>query len=82
MQRLSCDRYPCHFPDQDCTFCFCPFYPCEDERTGGHFVDVSGEWCCEGCTIVHRKEVAEMIMDALLRGEEVEQIWEEVAKKL
>jgi len=26
--------------------------------------------------------VAEMIMDALLRGEEVEQIWEEVAKKL
>ena len=26
--RNTCQYYPCHFHNQDCTFCFCPFYPC------------------------------------------------------
>jgi len=80
MQRLSCDRYPCHFPDQDCTLCFCPFYPCEDERTGGRFVD--GEWCCEGCFVVHREEVAKAVIEALVQGEDVSIAWKEVTKWL
>jgi threonine-phosphate decarboxylase len=29
----ECNYYPCHFESQDCTFCFCPFYPCQDGRT-------------------------------------------------
>ncbi|MDP6613031.1 MAG: cysteine-rich small domain-containing protein, partial [Candidatus Hydrothermarchaeota archaeon] len=24
----KCEYYPCHFQGQDCTWCFCPFYPC------------------------------------------------------
>ena len=40
----ECPYFPCHHPDQDCTFCFCPLYPCGDpllgeyaisQRTGG-----------------------------------------------
>ena len=22
---LSCDYHPCHYPGQDCTFCYCQF---------------------------------------------------------
>jgi threonine-phosphate decarboxylase len=80
MERVSCDRYPCHFPDQDCTFCFCPFYPCNDERTGGRMVD--GEWSCEGCTLIHIPEVAERVMEGLIRGDGLEEIWKEVEKKV
>ncbi len=29
-----CEYYPCHFDGQDCTFCFCPFYPCGDNSKG------------------------------------------------
>ena len=28
----SCEYYPCHFVGQDCTWCFCPFYPAEMSR--------------------------------------------------
>ncbi|MGB4652671.1 cysteine-rich small domain-containing protein [Methanothrix sp.] len=73
MQRLNCERFPCHRPQQDCSLCFCPFYPCRDERTGGREVD--GSWCCENCHIVHQKEVAEMVLDGLLQGQSIAQVW-------
>ncbi len=86
MRRLNCERYPCHFPDQDgtfyqdCTFCFCPFYPCFEQRTGGRFED--GTWSCERCTVIHREDVAEMVMDSLMQGEALDDIWKKVAKLL
>ena len=80
MRRESCDRYPCHFPDQDCTFCFCPFYPCADERTGGRLVDA--EWSCEGCVVLHSPQVAERVMERLVRGDDLEEIWKEVVELL
>ncbi len=80
MERVSCDRYPCHFPDQDCTFCFCPFYPCTDERTGGRMAD--GGWSCEGCAVIHLPEVAERVMEGLIRGDDLGEIWKEVEKRL
>ncbi|MEA2045119.1 MAG: cysteine-rich small domain-containing protein [Euryarchaeota archaeon] len=86
MRRLNCERYPCHFPDQDgtlyqdCTFCFCPFYPCFEPRTGGRFED--GTWSCECCTVIHREDVAEMVMDSLMQGEALDDIWKKVAKLL
>lgn len=61
----SCEYYPCHVPDHDCTWCFCPFYPCEDEETGGGWVtrkDGSLIWGCSGCDWIHRADVAEAIM--------------------
>lgn len=48
---------------EDCEFCYCPFYPCEDESRGGYWKDTpKGRiWACERCTYVHRIEVVEQI---------------------
>lgn len=57
----QCANFPCHHPDQNCTFCFCPLYPCEDEllgefvvsrRTGGRV------WSCQKCLWIHRDDVS------------------------
>jgi Zn-finger protein len=61
----SCEYYPCHSPGHDCTWCFCPFYPCEDEKTGGEWVtrkDGSLIWGCLDCEWIHRADVAKAIM--------------------
>lgn len=73
MQRLNCERFPCHAIDQDCSLCFCPFYPCGDTRTGGF--EKEGAWSCERCTLIHRPDVAGMVLDALLRGEGLPDVW-------
>ena len=58
---LDCPYYPSHFIGQDCTFCYCPFYPCHDE-TLGEWVDSSstGEkiWACTNCLLLHKQDVA------------------------
>jgi threonine-phosphate decarboxylase len=80
MQRLNCEMYPCHFQEQDCSLCFCPFYPCGDERTGGTLT--GGEWLCRGCLLVHRKEVSEAVLDALMRDDDLSVAWKEVERFL
>ena len=80
MERLSCDQYPCHHTGQDCTFCFCPFYPCTDERTGGRMID--GEWSCDLCLLLHDPDVAARVMEGLILGEDLEEIWMELEKML
>ncbi len=80
MQRLNCERYPCHFQDQDCSLCFCPFYPCKDERTGG--ILSKDEWLCSGCHLIHRKEVSEAVLDALMRGDDLSGAWKELERFL
>lgn len=80
MQRLNCEKFPCHGLDQDCSLCFCPFYPCEDERTGGRQED--GAWSCRSCRIIHRADVAAMVMDALMRGEAVARVWKRLEEML
>lgn len=77
--RINCERYPCHFPEQDCTFCFCPFYPCMDSRTGGR---LESEWTCEACTIVHRQDVSEMMIQGIMRGDELDVIRKRLDKRL
>jgi Zn-finger protein len=61
----ECEYYPCHFEGQDCTWCFCPFYPCLDERAGGEYVTSkrTGKevWSCKGCRWVHDEKVAKEI---------------------
>lgn len=57
----ECAHYPCHHTGQNCTFCFCPLYPCLDpelgeyvtsRRTGGRV------WSCQGCLWMHRDDVS------------------------
>ena len=82
--RRDCEYYPCHFEGQDCTFCFCPFYPCGDTRTGGRYVESSTGrtvWSCVGCTIIHEHEVACEVLDGLMAlepGEDVSSVFRDV----
>lgn len=61
----ECPYYCCHFQDQDCTFCYCPFYPCEDEDLGGWLVGRRGNtvWNCSDCLLIHRTSVCKYITD-------------------
>ncbi len=72
---VGCDYYPCHFEGQDCTWCYCPFYPCADSHTQGRF-KVSKRtgrevWSCKDCTWIHRREVAQTVLEGMrdVRGE-------------
>lgn len=56
----ECAHYPCHHPGQNCTFCFCPLYPCLDPELGMHVTSkrTGGQvWSCQGCLWMHRDDV-------------------------
>lgn len=59
----SCLYYPCHHTGQDCTFCYCPFYPCMDERFGKRTLRKRGDevWDCSPCVMIHEPDVAKFI---------------------
>jgi Zn-finger protein len=61
----ECEYYPCHFMGQDCTWCFCPFYPCKDNKTGGEWVKTEKGvvWGCSNCYWIHKPEVAKEICE-------------------
>ncbi len=64
----ECNYYPCHFEGQDCTFCFCPFYPCQDGRTEGKWITGSSGnevWSCLECRVVHEPAVVEKMITVL-----------------
>lgn len=62
----SCRYYPCSFAGQDCTFCFCPFYPCM-LGYGKYVTSGTGRkiWDCSGCRIIHEPEVASQVFQEL-----------------
>lgn len=64
--RGNCEYYPCHhFPDQVCTHCFCPLYPCKDPDLG-RFVRTRRKkrvWTCIDCRLVHEPKVAEHLTE-------------------
>ncbi|MBP2030158.1 threonine-phosphate decarboxylase [Methanohalophilus levihalophilus] len=83
--RNTCDYYPCHFHGQDCTFCFCPFYPCENTKTGGKWIESttgSEVWSCEGCTIIHKPELSQQMLEILMDDggseESLKKAWDEI----
>jgi Zn-finger protein len=51
-----------------------------DSRTGGRSQE--GEWNCRACVLIHRPEVAAMIMDALLSGEAPASAWKRLERLL
>jgi hypothetical protein len=61
----ECKYYPCHFEEQDCSLCFCPFYPCLIYKLGGEItVSTDGKyvWSCKNCWWIHKKENVEDII--------------------
>ncbi|MDV0447614.1 Histidinol-phosphate aminotransferase [Methanosarcinaceae archaeon Ag5] len=85
-ERETCGYYPCHFEGQDCTFCYCPFYPCGDERTGGTYVYSTKRngkiWSCTDCYIPHISSVVDKMLDGLMEDGETEDLlkkeWQEI----
>ncbi len=63
----ECKYFPCHFEGQDCTYCFCPFYPCDDKELG-HFIE-GGKgkpvWSCKDCHWIHEPETVRRIQKIL-----------------
>jgi len=79
--RIDCEYYPCHFAGQDCTFCFCPFYPCENTRTGGELIHRSAGgtvWSCAGCNLIHGGHIAEKVLKELMSGKKIKDVWKRV----
>ncbi|MDR3206400.1 MAG: cobyric acid synthase [Candidatus Methanoplasma sp.] len=66
---LGCPYHPCHFIGQDCTFCFCPFYPCNDADLGDNITGRGGNkiWQCTYCLLIHRPEVGKYVMSEIER---------------
>ena len=60
----GCLYHPCHFTGQDCTFCYCPFYPCNDEDLGRNIESRRNKpiWECTYCLFIHRPEVGKFVM--------------------
>ncbi len=59
-----CNYYSCHKGLQDCSFCYCPFYPCLDKELGGyvyHNDKKSKVWSCRDCNFIHKKQVTDKI---------------------
>lgn len=75
----ACKYFPCHKGLEDCTFCYCPFYPCLD-RTKGSYVYPSrfkkGVWSCADCSWIHKGKVTERIF-ALIRKNKY-RVWKEM----
>ena len=65
----SCDYHPSHFEGQDCTFCYCPFYPCEDTDLGDFIVGRRGQriWNCSDCLFIHRTPVVKYVLSEVER---------------
>lgn len=79
--RIDCEYYPCHFAGQDCTFCFCPFYPCENPKTGGEQIHKSTGgtvWSCAGCNLIHQGSIADKVLTELMKGKKIKEIWNRV----
>lgn|GEM_PF-2295174 len=66
---VTCQYYPCHHEGQDCTWCFCPFYPCLNFELGGNYTESRKNgrliWNCSECTWVHDPAIAERILKLL-----------------
>lgn len=62
---LGCEYYPCHSHPQNCTFCYCPFYPCGEGSTGGKWIKEKGVWSCEDCEWIHSDQAVECIQTKL-----------------
>lgn len=67
----ACKFFPCHTGLEDCTFCYCPFYPCLDEKLGKYvYSPKQGKsiWSCQSCSWIHKRKVTEEIFTLILKN--------------
>ncbi len=60
----ACKFFPCHAGLEDCTFCYCPFYPCLDQERGEYAHSSKNNkkiWSCEPCNWIHKRKCVDDI---------------------
>ncbi|BDZ70905.1 cysteine-rich small domain-containing protein [Methanobacterium petrolearium] len=81
---FDCSDYPCHYHCQNCTFCYCPFYPCGDSSTGGKWIKGKPVWDCTDCLWIHQDDTVDCIQrkldDILLEVEDLQNKKKELLK--
>lgn len=57
----TCPYHPSHFKGQNCSFCYCPFFPCNDRDLGQTIISKTGKeiWDCSPCLFIHKNDVVE-----------------------
>ena len=64
----NCPYHPAHFTGQDCSFCYCPFFPCNDKTFGWELQGRHGPvWNCSDCLFIHRTPVVKFIYSEIDR---------------
>lgn len=64
MIKKECKYYPCHEKLEDCTYCYCPVFPCYDTKLGREIIhDTLREpcWDCSPCDLFHQAKVVKAI---------------------
>lgn len=59
---LECEYFSCHDHQENCTFCYCPFYPCGDGSTEGRWITDKNVWNCVDCNFIHQDTVVDEIL--------------------
>lgn len=59
----ECASYPCHEGLEDCTYCYCPIYPCGYTEFGKCIGKDNDVWDCSECLIFHKIKIAELLQD-------------------
>ncbi|MCI5866703.1 MAG: precorrin-3B C(17)-methyltransferase [Methanosphaera sp.] len=62
-QNTDCEYFPCHEKQENCTFCYCPIYPCGDGATNGKWITDKDVWNCKDCNWIHNDKVVDEILD-------------------
>lgn len=64
----SCSYFPCHKGLENCTFCYCPFYPCLDRNFGRYLYSKKLKksiWSCQDCNWIHKRETIDYIFSLI-----------------
>ena len=62
-QNTDCEYFPCHEKQENCTFCYCPIYPCGDGATNGKWITDKDVWNCKDCNWIHNDKAVDEILD-------------------
>ena len=67
----ACKFFPCHKGLEDCTFCYCPFYPCLDEDLGKYvYSDKLSKniWSCLDCNWIHKTKIVDDVFNLIRKN--------------
>lgn len=70
IQRVNqaCSYFPCHQDLEDCTFCYCPFYPCQEEGLGSYVYSSRLKkkvWSCKSCNWIHQIKTVDRVYNLI-----------------